>query len=358
MPQPPDAVIKAITRLTGSLHSLADAPVPAPIRILNLVARSTDTAIVRAFIDLGIADALRDGALEVTELAERIDADPVGLQRFLRSAQSLGLVSRRAGRYRLTATGDHFREDHPMSFAPWARYHTSPVCLRAWESLADSVRTNSPAYASRDGKSIWEWFAEHPDEERDFTGSMRTIADIDGPSLARLYPFEDGQTVCDVGGGIGTLLSHVLAANPTLRGVLVDGPGPTADAPGFLAERGVADRVDVVEGDLFGPLSVQADVFLLKDVLHDWDDERCLTILRHVRDAMRPTDRVGLVEIIQDPVAAHRLVPMVDLEMLVLTDGGRQRTVEELDMLLRSSGLRRVAIRDGLAHSVVVAAPA
>lgn len=358
MPQPPDAVIKAVSRLTGSLHRLADAPLPGPVRILNLVARSTDSAIVSAFVDLGIADALGDEELEVDVLAERIDAHPVGLLRLLRPAARLGLVCRRGTRYRLTSMGQHFREDHPMSFAPWTRYHSSPVALRAWESLAESVRTNSPAYASREGNSIWQWFAEHPDEERDFTVSMRTIADIDGPGQARRYPFEDGQTVCDVGGGVGTLLSHVLRANPTLRGVLVDGPGPAADAPAFLAERGVADRVEVVEGDLFGPMSVEADVFLLKDVLHDWDDERCLTILRHVRAALRPDDRVGLVEMVQVPMEANRLVPMVDLEMLVLTDGGRQRTIEEFDELFGRAGPRRVAVHDGLAHSVLVAVPA
>jgi hypothetical protein len=164
------------------------------------------------------------------------------------------------------------------------------------------------------------------------------------PFVAAGYPWPEHGVVCDVGGGVGTLLCAVLDGRPGLRGILVDAPGPLAEAGGVLESAGVADRVTLSLGDLFERIDATADVYLLKDVLHDWDDDRCATILQTVRAAMSPGAKVVLVERLQDPDRPDPVASLVDVQMLTQCDGGRQRSVAELQALLRSAGLRRGAV--------------
>jgi len=144
--------------------------------------------------------------------------------------------------------------------------------------------------------------------------------------------------VCDVAGGVGTLLAAILAARPGLRGVLVDAPGPLGGADGFLRARGVRDRVELVQGDIFSGVSARADCFVLKDVLHDWDDERCGTILRTVRATMQPGERVVRVETLQERNDTDLIASLSDVQMLTQCDGGRQRAEADLHRLLRETG--------------------
>ena len=150
--------------------------------------------------------------------------------------------------------------------------------------------------------------------------------------------------MCDVAGGVGTLLAAILRDRPALRGVLVDAPGVLAEAEGFLAGEGLADRVDRSPGDMFERIDAVADLYVLKDVLHDWDDERSLRILRTVRAAMPTGARVVLVETLQDPDRPDPIASLVDVHMLTQCDGGRQRSVAELHALLREAGLRPGAV--------------
>jgi hypothetical protein len=192
---------------------------------------------------------------------------------------------------------------------------------------------------------VWSWFAEHPDEERRFAGAMRRLTENDAPSIVHGYPWPSEGVVCDVAGGVGTLLAAVLGARPGLRGVLVDAPGVLAEAEGHLASRGVRDRVELVEGDIFERVDAIADTYLLKDVLHDWDDERCERILATVRATMAPGTRLVLVETLQERNDAHPVASLADVQMLTQCDGGRQRSRAELHALLRGAGLEPGEVR-------------
>jgi len=358
MPTPPLPVIRAVTALSRGLHRLADLPIPPEVRVLNRVASATDGFVLAAFVDLGLPAALAAGPRGVDDLAAEIGADPPTLLRMLRASEAVDLVERRGDSYALTPEGRILLPDAPVALDTWTRYMTSRAMLEGWRGLADAVRSGEPAFPTVNGMSLWQWFAEHPDEERDFAGAMRALSDFVGPDLVRGYPWPPGGTICDVAGGVGSLLSHVLRTEPSLRGVVVDGPGPIALAPRFLASRGVGDRADAVVGDLFGPVEVRADIYLLKDILHDWDDAHCHTILANLATAMGPDSKVVLVESIQEPDRAHPLVPMLDLQMLTQTDGGRQRTLQEFDALFAAHGLRRTRVVDGPTHSLIEASPA
>jgi hypothetical protein len=235
--------------------------------------------------------------------------------------------------------GAVLRSDHPASLRSWMRYKGMRSTVDAWGGLAASVRSGQSAFEIVHGMSVWEWYAAHPDEQRVFAATMRQATEISARAIARVYPWPDGAVVCDVAGGIGTLLS-VIVAGSRVRGVLVDSAGMLAEAERFLAERGVADRIDRVEGDIFRAVAATADVYLLKDVLHDWDDDRCAKILGAVAASMPSGSRLVVIEYLQPRHRPNPFSPLLDLHTLTQRDGGRLRSQAELAALLSGAGLR------------------
>jgi hypothetical protein len=340
------------------LKQIADALVPPEVAIINDISTSTGaTQVAAAFAELGIADVLGDGALTSAQIATQLDTDPDVTHRLLRTASSCGLCRmRRTGAVKLTRAGRLLRSDHPRSLREWVMAHGSRVQTQAWTGLADTVRTGRSAFVNVHGMSIWEWFATHPDDARVFDEAMRRGTTINADIIAAAYQWPHRGVVCDVGGGVGTLLSEIVTSSPGMRGVLVDGPEVIARADTFLKARGLSDRIDAVVGDMFGAIPATADVYLLKDVLHDWDDEHCGKILSTVAAAMPSGSRLVLVEVLQQPNTPNLLAPWADLLMLTQTDGGRQRSVEELGALLTDAGLRPTGtVRHAIPHGLVEA---
>jgi hypothetical protein len=169
---------------------------------------------------------------------------------------------------------------------------------------------------------------------------MRSITEFDAPALAGSELVPDEGVVCDVAGGAGTLLGEVLTARPRLRGVLLESPGVLREAEKHLGSRGLLDRVELVEGDLFGEMSAEADLYLMKNILHDWDDPTCAAMLGRVRATMKPGTRLVLVEQLQERNEPHPFASLSDVQMLTQCVDGRERSLEELQALLSGVGLR------------------
>ncbi|KUI05295.1 hypothetical protein AU189_02630 [Mycolicibacterium acapulense] len=333
----------ATLALRRRLKQLADRMVPPEIAMLDLGEGVGGVQIAAAIAELGIADVLADGPMTATQIAARIDCDDDTTHRLLRGAVGCGLctMDRRTGAVKLTRTGAVLRSDHPASLRAWMRYKGMRSTVDAWGGLAASVRSGQSAFELVHGMSVWEWFAAHPDEQRIFASTMRQATEIAARAIARVYPWPDGAVVCDVAGGIGTLLSVIVGSSrANLRGILVDSAGMIAEAERLLAERGLADRIDRVEGDIFRAINATADVYLLKDVLHDWDDERCGKILAAVAASMPRGSKLVIVEYLQEHNRPNPFSPLLDLHTLTQRDGGRLRSVDELSALLTGAGLR------------------
>ncbi|RZT24681.1 O-methyltransferase [Mycobacterium sp. BK558] len=343
MPSTPLPVVLATLALRRRLKRLADMLVPPQIAMLDLGEGVGGVQVAAAIAELGIADVLADGPLTAPQIAARIDCDADTTHRLMRGAVACGLctIDRRTGAATLTRMGAVLRTDHPASLRAWMRYKGMLSTVDAWGGLAASVRSGRSAFEIVHGMSVWEWYAAHPEEQRVFAATMRQATEISARAIARVYPWPDGAVVCDVAGGIGTLLSVIVAeAGADVRGVLVDSAGMIAEARGLLAERGVADRVDCVEGDIFRTVDTTADVYLLKDVLHDWDDERCAKILNAVAATMPRGSRLVVIEYLQPPHRPNAFSPLLDLHTLTQRDGGRLRSAAELSDLLTGAGLR------------------
>ena len=297
------------------------------------------TQALGVIAELGVADRLDRRGRTAEDLAAELGVDADALHRVMRFAAAFGVLRLdHAGRFRLTRVGRRLRSDDPVSMRDWTRYQALESTTRAWTDLEHTVRTGEPGFPHVHGTSVWSWFAEHPDEEERFAGGMRRVTEIMAPAIVAGYPWPEHGTVCDVAGGVGTLLAAMLEAKPGLRGVLVDGAGVLAQADGFLRGRGVRDRVELVDGDIFTGMSARADVFVLKDVLHDWGDDGSARVLRNVRATMQPGQRVVLCETLQERNDPDYVASLIDVQMLTQCDGGRQRSEAELHRLLRGAG--------------------
>jgi hypothetical protein len=354
-PVPPRPIARGGLRLRRHVTRLLDRLLPVEIVVFERAMAIGGGHVIATVAELGVCDVLAAGGPQTAEqLAPQVGADADALHRLLRAAAAMDVVRLdRRGRFRPGRLAGGLRSDAPRSMRPWARYMGSAATSGAWAGLTESVRTGEPAFPRVNGRSVWDHFAAHPEEEAQFAASMRALTELVAPSVVARWDWPPEGVVCDVGGGVGTLLAAVLDARPGLRGVVVDAPGVLAEAQAFLAARGLRERVELVAGDIFTGVEARADVYLLKDVLHDWDDERCARILAVVRAALPAGASLLLVETPQERNVAPLTAELQDLQMLTQCDGGRQRSVAELQALLRGAGLTPGAVRHTAAQSLV-----
>src|SRR4051812_11443618 len=341
-PVPPPPVVDAALALRRVLLRAADALLPPWAAVFDRTMGIARTQVIGTIAELGVPDVLASsGPATAEQLAARLgglDAD--ALHRVLRAAAVDGFVRLdRRGRFKLTRYGRTLTSDAPGTLRPWARYMALASTRDAWGDLPETVRSGRSAFERVHGKSVWDWFAAHPEEERLFAAAMRSITVLDAPAVAASSLVPDDGVVCDVAGGAGTLLGELLVARPSLRGVLVEAPGVLREAEEHLRSRGVLDRVELVEGDLFGSLQAEADLYVLKNILHDWDDATSARILSGVAGTMAPGSRLLLIEQLQERNVPHPFASASDLQMLTQCVEGRERSRDELRALVAGAGL-------------------
>ncbi|MGA7704748.1 MAG: methyltransferase, partial [Solirubrobacteraceae bacterium] len=247
------------------------------------------------------------------------------------------------------------RTDHPHSLSSWVAYQAATANAAAHGELEGQLRDGAEPSGHRRafGNSVWDYFGEHPAEGARFAAAMRELTAIDLGGLVRAYPWPPEGTICDVAGGIGTLLAAILERRPRARGILLDAPEVLAEAEDFLRSRGVANRVQQRPGDLFAQIEAQADVYVLKWILHDWSDAACLDILARLRATMPVGSKLVAIDQHLEPGRPSPVTSMVDLLMLVECEGGRERSPEQVHALMRKAGLAPGRVRHAGLHMVV-----
>jgi hypothetical protein len=296
------------------------------------------TQAIHVAATLGIADLLRDEPLSSDELAALASAHPRSLHRVLRALASVGVLREDDdGRFALTEVGEGLRSDAAEPVGGWAVYVGRPAHFQAWGALLHAVRTGENAFHSVHGADVWEYRARHPEDGAIFDRAMTDISRRANRQLLEAYNFARFDRVVDVGGGHGAFLAGVLAAHPAMRGVLFDQPHVVADAAPVLETAGVRDRCEVVAGSFFDEIPPGGDAYLLKAIVHDWEDDDAVRILRGVRAAVAD-DGVALV--VERELGAPNENPdakFSDLNMMV-GPGGRERSRDELATLFAQGG--------------------
>jgi hypothetical protein len=316
---------------------------PPPLALFRLLTGYYVSRAIHVAATLGIADLLADGPRPYEELARATDTHASSLNRLLRLLASAGVLTEEAGgAFALTPIGQCLRSGVPGSVRAGALLFGGRV-QDAWSDLLYSVRTGEPIYPHRYGVDGFTYMAQHPEMAAVFDEAMADFTRQAAVAVTAAYDFSRFGTVVDVGGGNGVLLAGILAATPALRGVLFDQPHAVERARTMLAERGLAERCRVVGGDFFREVPPGGDAYLLKHVIHDWDDPRATTILGACRRAMRPEALLLVIEGIYpariDQSDASRGAASNDVNMLVST-GGRQRSETEFRDLYAAAGFR------------------
>jgi len=308
--------------------------------------------VLQTLTALGVPDLIGDGRRTLAELAAATSTQPDALGRLLRAARGLELVdvvppgSDAADRAcQLTDAGQLLRTGVPGSVGRLARLFCGDATWRSWGELEWSVRTGAVAFEKVTGRPAFAHMADDPALLAVFTEAMAEGTRAATPGIVATCDLDGVERLADVGGGNGTLLAAFLRAHPGLRGILFDTAAGVGDCAAVL--RGVGERAEVVTGDFFVDVP-EADAYVLKSVIHDWDDDRAAAILRRVRAAMPEHGRLFLVEpVLAEDTAGlvdQRVVLMSDLNMLVCT-GGRERTLGGFTALLDAAGLRLADVR-------------
>jgi O-methyltransferase domain/Dimerisation domain len=302
------------------------------------------TQAIHVAATLGIADLLREGPRSSRDLADATQSHARSLHRVLRALAAVGVLHEDDdGRFALTEVGEGLCSDAAEPVGGWAAYVGRPAHFRAWGALLQAVRTGDSAFVSVHGCDVWEYRAQHPEDGAIFDRAMTDTSRRANRQLLEAYDLGRFDRVVDVGGGHGAFLAAVLAAHPALQGILVDQPHVVADAPAVLEAAGVSDRCAVVAGSFFDGVPAGADAYLLKAIIHDWEDDEALRILGNVRAAVADD---GAALVVERELGAPNENPdakLSDLNMMV-GPGGRERTRDEFAALFTDAGfeLQRV----------------
>jgi hypothetical protein len=314
---------------------------PPAVTMLQLTMGALVSQAVSVIARLGVADVLAAGPQPVEQIAQRVGAHRSALYRVLRALGDVGVVAELENRqFALTPLSEVLRSDVPGSLRGWATMVGMPFHRYPWTDLYETVLTGESAFDRVHGTKVFDYLAEHPEDAAIFDAAMTSISTNESVSIAKAYDFSRFNTIVDVGGGRGGLLAAILSANPHLQGVLFDVPTVVAGIDDELAAAEVVGRYQVVSGDFFDSVPDGADAYLLSAIIHDWDDDQAVRILRTCRAAMTDSACVLLAEIVLPDGPAPSMGKLADLEMLVMTAGGRQRTEAELRDLLGQAGLR------------------
>jgi hypothetical protein len=313
--------------------------------LMNLTAGKWVSQAMAVAAELGIADLLKNGPRTTADIARTANASEDGVYRLLRALASVGLFAETGNRrFRLTPLGRLLRRDSSQALGGYARFVGDQSTWRPWGDLRHSVRTGEPAFDHVFAMPIFEYFAKMPKSAAVFDAAMTSISTWESKAVVAGYDFSGINTLVDVAGGHGLMIVTILKANRRMRGILFDLPHVTAGATALLQSGGVADRCQLVSGDFFASVPQGGDAYVMKHIIHDWDDERASQILQNCRHAMQPGGKVLIVDAVIPPGNRAHFGKLLDLEMLVLTPRGRERTRTEFRELLKRSGfkLRRV----------------
>jgi hypothetical protein len=336
---PPGFVIAAALRLRRWVLDLTDAMVPVEVALIERMTGMIHTVTLAAMARHGIADLLASGPLSADEIAARTGTDPDATHRTLRWLASSGVFELRPdGRFENNRLSRGLMRGRRSRGREAAQYFGSLSNVAAWCDFERTLETGKSAFERVLGTTVWAWFDRHPDERENFAHAMMGFTVAAAPLVAELFPFAESKVVCDIGGGTGMLLSELLVRHPHLRGILADRAEVCVQSRELLAGRGVADRVEVRAASFFESVPLGADTYVLKNVLHDWDDERCRAILRNVRRAVPEGGRVLIVEMLVERNESAGAGPMVDLQMMMVCSEGRERARADFERLLRDAG--------------------
>ncbi len=328
-------------------------PMPAPTTeltrksepaelVMQLCTGYMASACVQVAARLKIADLLADGPKPVQQLASVAGANEDRLYRVLRVLSSLGVFAETSPRtFALTPKAEPLRSDVPNSIRNMALWISSPFHFRTYSELLHSVKTGEITFDHIHGKPVFEYLHEQPELSELFNNAMTCMSEMVTPALLEAYDFAGIHTLMDVAGGHGALLRAILNKHPEMRGILIDMGHVIQGAKHLPENQALTNRCEFHSADFFAEVPTGADAIIMKHIIHDWDDNKAVLILKNCRKALagKPNAKILLVESVLPEGNEPHLGKFIDLEMFVFP-GGRERTENEFRTLFSQAGLR------------------
>jgi O-methyltransferase/methyltransferase family protein len=335
-----------------------DNQIPAPAQMLQIIVNFWTTRSVYVIARLGIADLLKSGPKSAQELAESTGTHAPSLYRVLRALASTGmLAAQNDGRFALTPLSELLVTDAPGSIRWFVVSELGDEHYSAWGNLMHGVKTGEIAFDNHFGMDVWQYLLQNPEAAAVFNDSMSGMTAVVNEKITSLYDFSRFNKIVDVGGGHGALITSILKANPQAFGVLYDSEQVISGARPKLEGEGIGDRCAAVAGDFFQSVPAGGDIYIMKWIIHDWDDERATRILKNIRSQIPQNGRLIIVDAVIPEGNEPDFSKFMDLNMMVMT-GGKERTAKEFDRLLAGAGFRFLrAIPTDLPTSIVEAEP-
>ena len=318
---------------------------PLPAVMLNLTIGHWVARLVYIAAKLKLADLLKGGPKTADQLAAATGVQAPALYRVLRALASVGVFAEtKNGKFKLTPLAATLQTGVPGSMRGWALMINEKYTWDAWTELLHGVKTGENPFRKAHGVQVFEYLEQHPADLADFGESMTSLSGAENPTIASAYKFSGIGTLVDVGGGHGSLLATILKANPKLKGVLFDQASVIARAlkDQHVNAKGIAKRCTLEAGSFFETVPTGGDAYIMKYILHDWNDEQCVKILENCRAAMNKKGRVLVVDNVIPPGNDPNWGKLLDIQMLII--GGRERTKKEFAAMFKRAGLKMTRV--------------
>ena len=317
---------------------------PPQLAVLQMATGYWVSQSIYVAAKLGIADLLKDSPKSCDELATATGTNAPSLYRVLRALASLGVFAEtQPNHFTLTPLAACLQSDTPNSLRACVIIQGEEY-YQAWGEFMHSVQTGGSSFEHIYGMNIFDYYAQNPESAKIFDESMTNLSVIQSATIAASYDFSSIQTLVDVAGGEGHLIASILKSNPTLKGVLLDQPHVIERAKRFLEAEGVLERCQLAAGNFFESVTEGGDAYILKYIIHDWDDERAIAILKQCHKVMPANGKILVAEQVIPPGNEPFMGKLLDLNMLVITPGGRERTEAEYRALFEKAGFKLTRI--------------
>ncbi|MGI6454981.1 MAG: methyltransferase [bacterium] len=328
------------------MSTLISTPKTAPQsslqdQLLELIFSVAKTHVIYCAATLGIADLIDSTAKSVEDLAQATDTHTPSLYRIMRTLAGMGIFTETTpGSFAHTPLSESLRKDSPGSLHGMALMMGTEWHSRSWENLMYSVRTGKTAFDYTYGEPFFDYMQKNQDAGKIFYGAMTSISHYQAEMISSTYDFSSFHTVADIGAGHGFLLLSVLQKYPQLQGILYDLPPVAEIASSGIEAQGLSDRCQAIGGDFLESVPAGADLYMMKYIIHDWDNERAARILQNCRQMMPENGKLLIIDVVLPQGNTPHPGKYVDIEMLVMTEGGRERTETEFYDLLEQTGFR------------------
>lgn len=325
---------------------------------MSILSHMSFAPLLGRLIRARVPDLLDGEPVHAAELARQAGLHPLSTVRALRALTAFGVFREVAPSTFVNTEISNLFRDAPGGLRNYALFATSDQFVKSCAALGRSLETGLAAHDCALGQSVWDYMRDHPEDNVAFNRGLAEIRKDEQAAIAAAYPWSGVTTVVDIGAGAGSLVASIVADNPGVRGTLFDRPDVLPDADHLLKARGVRDRCDLVGGSFFDPMEIGGDVWILSQVLHDWPDVACRSILMRCRERMKSGNRLLVVEMVPVPGQPDIGIAVLDIAMMTFGGEARQRTEEEYKELFAVTGfsLTRV-LGTGTAFSILEASP-